>query len=441
MREGEERSEMRRDTWESLLTKKGYMRVPRVLRLRRAELGLTNNEYTILLDYVDYYTYCGTENPYRHLSEVNGMSERSIRRALAALEQKGLLTRRVLRRDNGRVNGVVFSLDALVSKLSALMTKPSPTAGDESVKDVGEERFSPNTAEELESSEEDKNTGAARVVTGEGLCSDSGSLKGSLGEETREGGEDSDHAAQGGRGGTGEAARPGGKAGRRPSPEARPGDSRLARQGHSPIVQRKPAASGGAYSPARWYDTVFSRMYETAAGQPVLKGGREYRAAVAYFVRLSALNPGLGSEKLFERATAGAELMIRSQMEGGVFGWMHKPPDICVLSGQAQSVDYHLRLRESEGGGGGRANGGARGSAGGGDVRENALRHIERIEEASNEREQYARVFGELRGIEHASRRRAAARGVENGRAAISGREGKEDDAGSARVSQKRRAG
>ena len=41
---------MRRDTWESLLTKTGYLRVPRALRLRRAELGLTNNEYTILLD-------------------------------------------------------------------------------------------------------------------------------------------------------------------------------------------------------------------------------------------------------------------------------------------------------------------------------------------------------------------------------------------------------
>ena len=435
MREGEERSEMRRDTWESLLTKKGYMRVPRALRLRRAELGLTNNEYTILLDYVDYYTYCGTENPYRHLSEVNGMSERSIRRALAALEQKGLLTRRVLRRENGRVNGVVFSLDALVSKLTDLMTKPSPTQGVESVRDVGEERFSTNTAEELELSEEDKNTSAARVVTGEKLPQDSESVRGTLGEETVRGAEGSDHAAQGGRGGTGGAARPGGKAGRRHSPEARPGASGLQRQAlPGPVVCRKISAGGGAYSPARWYDTVFARMYETAAGQPVLKGGREYRAAAAYFVRLSALNPGLGSERLFERATAGAELMIRSQMEGGVFGWMHKPPDICVLSGQAQSVDYHLRLRESE-------SGGARGSAGGGDVKESALRHIERIEEASNEREQYARVFGELRGIEHASRRRAAARGVESGRAAISGGEGKEDDAGSAGVPQKRRAG
>ncbi len=441
MREGEERSEMRRDTWESLLTKKGYMRVPRALRLRRAELGLTNNEYTILLDYVDYYTYCGTENPYRHLSEVNGMSERSIRRALAALEQKGLLTRRVLRRENGRVNGVVFSLDALVRKLTDLMTKPSPTAGDENVRDVGEERFRANTAEEFESSEEDKNTGAARVVTVEKLPQDSESLRGSFRDETVRDTEGSDHAAQGGHGSMGGAARPGGKAGRRPSPEARPGASRLSQPLPGPVVCRKTAAGGGAYSPARWYDTVFARMYETAAGQPVLKGGREYRAAVAYFVRLSALNPGLGSERLFERATAGAELMIRSQMEGGVFGWMHKPPDICVLSGQAQSVDYHLRLRESEGGAGGRAKVAAGGSAAGGGVRESTLRHIERIEEASNEREQYARVFGELRGIEHASRRRAAARGVEGGRASIPGREGKEDDAGSAGVPQKRRAG
>ncbi len=433
---------MRRDTWESLLTKKGYLRVPRALRLRRAELGLTNNEYTILLDYVDYYTYCGTENPYRHLSEVSGMSERSIRRALAALERKGLLTRRVLRRENGRINGVIFSLDALVRKLTDLMTKPSPTQGDESVRDEGEESFSLNTSEEFKSSEEYKNTRRGRVCYPEKACSDPGNSQ-SLREETARWGEGSGDAVREARKGADGAARPGGKPGRRPSPPAaRPGASRLQRQAHGPVVSRKNPAGGGAYSPARWYDTVFARMYETAAGQPVLRGAREYRAAVAYFVRLAALNPGLGSGDVFERATAGAELMIRSQMEGGVFGWMHKPPDICVLSGQAQSVDYHLRLRETEGGGGGRANGGARdSSAGAGDVGESALRHIERIEEASNEREQYARVFGELRGIEDASRRRAASRGVESGRDAVPGREGKEDDAGGAGVPEKRRAG
>ena len=432
---------MRRDTWESLLTKKGYLRVPRALRLRRAELGLTNNEYTILLDYVDYYTYCGTENPYRHLSEVNGMSERSIRRALAALERKGLLTRRVLRRENGRINGVVFSLDALVRKLTDLMTKPSPTQGDESVRDVGEESFSPNTSEEFKSSQEYKNTRQGRECYPGNACPDPDNHR-SLREENARWGEGSDDAVQEACKGADEAARPGGKPGRRPSPpEVRPGASRLSRPGHGPVIRRKRASSGGAYSPARWYDTVFTRMYETAASQPVLRGAREYRAAVAYFVRLAALNPGLGSEGIFERATAGAELMIRSQMEGGVFGWMHKPPDICVLSGQAQSVDYHLRLRESEGGGGGRGDGGAGNSAGAGDVGESALRHIERIEEASNEREQYARVFGELRGIEDASRRRAASHGVESGRGALPGREGKEDDAGGAGVPEKRRAG
>lgn len=430
---------MRRDTWESLLTKKGYMRVPRALRLRRAELGLTNNEYTILLDYVDYYTYCGTENPYRHLSEVNGMSERSIRRALAALERKGLLTRRVLRRENGRINGVVFSLDALVRKLTDLMTKPSHTQGDESVRDVGEESISLNTSEEFKSSEEYKNTRRGRGCYPEKECPDPGNHK-SLREENAGWGEGHDHAVREACEGADGEARPGDKAGRRPSPTVRPGASRLSRRTHGPVICRKAAASGGAYSPARWYDTVFSRMYETAAGQPVLKGAREYRAAVAYFVRLSALNPGLRSEGVFERATAGAELMIRSQMEGGVFGWMHKPPDICVLSGQAQSVDYHLRLRESEGGGGGRADGGG-GSAGAGDAGESASRHIERIEEASNEREQYARVFGELRGIEDASRRRAAPHGAEGGRDALPGREGKEDDEGGAGVPEKRRAG
>ncbi len=432
---------MRRDTWESLLTKKGYMRVPRALRLRRAELGLTNNEYTILLDYVDYYTYCGTENPYRHLSEVNGMSERSIRRALAALERKGLLTRRVLRRENGRINGVVFSLDALVRKLTDLMTKPSHTQGDESVRDVGEESISPNTSEEFKSSQEYKNTRPGREVYPGNACPDPGNHR-SLREDSARWEECPDDAVREACKGADGAARPGGKAGRRPSPPAaRPGASRLSRPGHGPVIRRKRASSGGAYSPARWYDTVFTRMYETAASQPVLRGAREYRAAVAYFVRLAALNPGLGSEGIFERATAGAELMMRSQMEGGVFGWMHKPPDICVLSGQAQSVDYHLRLRESEGGGGGRENGGAGNSAGADDVGESALRHIERIEEASNEREQYARVFGELRGIEDASRRRAASHGVESGRGALPGREGKEDDAGGIGVPEKRRAG
>jgi DNA-binding MarR family transcriptional regulator len=104
------------ENWESLITEKGFMRVPRALRLKRAELGITNNEYTILLNYVDYYSFSGTMNPYRHLSEVSGMSERSIRNVLASLVKKGLLRRKVSLHGNGRTNGVVFSIDPLVRK-------------------------------------------------------------------------------------------------------------------------------------------------------------------------------------------------------------------------------------------------------------------------------------------------------------------------------------
>ncbi len=69
---------MSREIWDSLLTERGFMQVPRALRLKRSELGLTSKEYVILLDYVDYYLYSRSVNPYRHLSEVNGVSERSI---------------------------------------------------------------------------------------------------------------------------------------------------------------------------------------------------------------------------------------------------------------------------------------------------------------------------------------------------------------------------
>jgi DNA-binding transcriptional ArsR family regulator len=146
------------ENWESLITEKGFMRVPRALRLKRAELGITNNEYTILLDYVDYYSFSGTMNPYRHLTEVSGMSERSIRKALTALEKKGLLRRKVSRHGNGRTNGVVFSIDPLLRKLRSIMKKSSPTVGEGIDPYVGEESVPPNTGEEFKKREEDKNT-------------------------------------------------------------------------------------------------------------------------------------------------------------------------------------------------------------------------------------------------------------------------------------------
>lgn len=100
------------------------------------------------------------------------------------------------------------------------------------------------------------------------------------------------------------------------------------------------------YCSTRWYNDIFSEMYEETSGQPVLTGGREYKSAETYFRRLTQLNPELSSEDIFKRATEGARFMLDSQLTGGVFGWLHKPPDICMLANQAQSVDYQLRCIE-----------------------------------------------------------------------------------------------
>ena len=84
----------------------------------------------------------------------------------------------------------------------------------------------------------------------------------------------------------------------------------------------------------RWYNDVFSEMYEESSGQPVLTGGREYKSAETYFRRLKELNPALSDEELYIRATEGARFMLDSQLRGGVFGWLYKPPDICMLANQ-----------------------------------------------------------------------------------------------------------
>ncbi len=115
--------------------------------------------------------------------------------------------------------------------------------------------------------------------------------------------------------------------------------------------KKKPG--GGAYSSTRWYNEVFRDLYERAAGQPALTGGREYKSAETYFGRLRELNPEMEPGEIYALAGEGAAFMLCSQLEGGIFGWVSKPPDICLLSSQAQSVDWHLRrmraaLRQSD---------------------------------------------------------------------------------------------
>ena len=341
------------ENWESLITEKGFMRVPRALRLKRAELGITNNEYTILLDYVDYYSFSGTMNPYGHLSEVSGMNERSIRRVLTSLEKKGLLKRKVSLHGNGRTKGVVFSIDPLVRKLRIIMKEMSPTVGEENVPYVHEESVPPNTGEDLNKRDESKNTSAknadgrkraydgVRVNEEAKEVSETGEINYGFIRET--GGPDQEAPRN---------DRRQAREGDAETKEGKAGQIHLARAGQGPRGPitgedeepvRKEKKKSDPCSPSRWYNEVFRGLYEEAAGQPALTGGREYKSAETYFRRLRELNPEMEPGEIYELAGEGAAFMMGSQMEGGVFGWMHKPPDICLLSSQAQSVEWHLR--------------------------------------------------------------------------------------------------
>lgn len=418
------------ENWESLITEKGFMRVPRALRLKRAELGITNNEYTILLDYVDYYSFSGTMNPYRHLTEVSGMNERSVRRILTSLENKGLLKRKVNLHGNGRTKGVVFSIAPLVKKLRAVMKKMSPTVGEEIVPYVGDTSVPPNTREEFNKREEDKNTSAKNAdVDARGFDDVGVSETGTEEYDTVE----TDFGFIRGTGG------PGQEAARNDRQERKTGQIHLARAGKGPLgpvtredivdtpqeiaavaspfakasgdntLSRKDREGGaGAYSPSRWYNEVWRGLYEEAAGQPALTGGREYKSAETYFRRLRELNPEMEPGEVYELAGEGAAFMIASQLEGGVFGWMHKPPDICMLASQAQSVEWHLRrMRRADSA----RDGPGADKADEGGVTDVRVSFRERLREGQNANEQIERVYGELRGIERAARPRALRRG------------------------------
>lgn len=164
-----------------------------------------------------------------------------------------------------------------------------------------------------------------------------------------------------------------------------------AKEGQEKIKEKK---WKDKFCSTKWYNEVFSEMYEEASGQPVLTGGREYKSAETYFVRLQQLNPGLSAEALFIRATEGARFMLDSQLRGGVFGWLHKPPDICMLANQTQAVDYQLRTIEKIYG---KSDEGLDKQSNGYGVK---LSFTRKDKEKENASEQIERVYGELRGIE-----------------------------------------
>jgi len=388
------RAKEKKEIWGDVLTEKGYMRVPRALRLRRVELGISNIEYTILLDYLDYYTYCGTQNPYKHLAEVNGISERSVKITLGNLERKGLIGRSVKKDPSGRTNGVVFSIEPLLQKLGGRVKDFSPTEGEKNFTYVGEEKLTLTTREECNKKQDNKKRSSSSTALiredskPEGInISDSDGYGGESLREVRE-----RYVLTGARM---ELVNPppvsalNEPTGLAPGEETQSGDIDL------PIEQTAKNSSVDPYSSTKWYNEVFSALYEEAAGQPVLTGGREYKAAQMYFRRLKELNPSMGPGEIYERASEGAEFMLESQLTGGVFGWMHRPPDICMLSSQAQAADYHLRKTVIT------IKGAQR------DSQTNQVnlpaRSVAREKEADYASEEITRLYGELRGIGRAA--------------------------------------
>ncbi|GJM14824.1 MAG: hypothetical protein DHS20C13_01510 [Thermodesulfobacteriota bacterium] len=248
---------MSKNIWGDLLNEKQGFAVPRVLRLKRKELGLNNQEYILLLDYLDCYKHGETEDLHVFLAELNGVSQKTIQRRLSALEKKGLLRQEINVNAKGRIKGVIFNPEPLVEKLKSITTSLSLNKEDEKVKSLCESQ--------------------------------------------------TEYTSQ-------------------------------------TVVKEKKWKD--EFCSTRWYNDVFSEMYEEASGQPVLTGGREFKSAETYFSRLRQLNPELTVEALFVRATEGARYILDSQIRGGVFGWLHKPPDICMLANQTQAVDYQLRCIE-----------------------------------------------------------------------------------------------
>ena len=311
---------MSKNIWGDLLNEEQSFTVPRALRLKRKDLGLNNQEYVLLLDYLDCYKHGEIENLHVLLAELNGVSKKTIQTRLSALEKKGLLRQEVGLDESGRIKGVIFNPHPLVEKLKSMVTSPSLNKENKNVKSACESKAK-YTSQTAVKEKKWKNE----------FCS------------------------------------------------------------------------------TRWYNDVFSEMYEEASGQPVLTGGREFKSAETYFSRLKQLNPELAAEALFVRATEGARYILDSQIRGGVFGWLHKPPDVCMLANQAQAVDYQLRCIEKIYG--------EEEKFADMDSEESNVKVLfsTKDKEKENGSEQIERVFEELREIEQRDVRRDFQEGLRKG--------------------------
>lgn len=99
----------------------GYTAVPNVLVRSQARLGLTTTEMVVILNLLLHWWE--PENwPYprvSHISDRMGVSPRTVERALAALQTKGLVERMPSRSVDGGPRVRPYNLSGLVEKLQA----------------------------------------------------------------------------------------------------------------------------------------------------------------------------------------------------------------------------------------------------------------------------------------------------------------------------------
>ena len=98
----------------------GYVQILRLLRKNRTKLGLSNNEYAVLIDYIAEWLYTETTNPYPKLMEYSGLCEGSLQKLIKSIENKGLLKREIISEPVLGNTGVKFNLSPLLNKLRTL---------------------------------------------------------------------------------------------------------------------------------------------------------------------------------------------------------------------------------------------------------------------------------------------------------------------------------
>jgi predicted transcriptional regulator len=113
---------MSKNIWDDLLTEERNLVIPRELMLKRKELGLNDQEYILLLDYLYCLNQGETEDLNQWLSELNRVSEATIERRLNSVKKKGLLRQEVRTDENGRIKGMIFNPEPLAKKLKSLIS-------------------------------------------------------------------------------------------------------------------------------------------------------------------------------------------------------------------------------------------------------------------------------------------------------------------------------